>query len=302
DSGDPDHLLRHADQAMYLAKQKGKNCYHIFDIKKDVAIKYRNEKLARISRALSNNEFELYYQPKIDLTSRKVAGVEALIRWHHPEKGVLPPAEFLPEIERHTLGVEIGKWVIQAALDQLHEWQVSGSDVAISINISPLHLQHTSFVSDLKVCLEQYPDYRPGTLECEIVESSALNDVDLVSKIIKDCNELGVDFSIDDFGVGYSSLVYLKRLPVKYLKIDQSFVRDMLVDTDDNAIVQGIIELAKVFNLTVIAEGVETSQHSDVLLSLGCHLAQGYGIARPMPAGKLLPWLAEWTAHPHLVD
>jgi EAL domain-containing protein (putative c-di-GMP-specific phosphodiesterase class I) len=302
DSGDPDHLLRHADQAMYIAKQKGKNCYHIFDVENDVAIKHHNEKLARIADALIQQEFVLYYQPKIDLRNNKVVGVEALIRWQHPDKGLLPPAMFLPEVERNTLGIDIGKWVIQAALKQLDYWQSRGIYIAISINISPLHLQHPSFVSELTDCLAQYPSFHSGSLELEIVESSALNDFELVSSIIKECNELGVSFSIDDFGAGYSSLIYLKRLPVKYLKIDQSFVRDMLVDVDDKAIIQGIVELAKVFNLTVIAEGVETPEHGKELLSLGSYFAQGYGIAKPMAPEALPAWLVRWRKNPHLVD
>jgi diguanylate cyclase (GGDEF)-like protein/PAS domain S-box-containing protein len=302
DSGDPDHLLRHADQAMYIAKQKGKNCYHTFDIENDVAVKHHNEKLARIALALKNEEFLLFYQPKIDLRDNKIVGVEALIRWNHPEQGLLAPAMFLPEVERHELGIDIGKWVIKTALKQLHKWQSSGIDIAVSVNISPLHLQYTGFVDDLKGYLSYYPNFKADSLEFEIVESSALNDFELVSNIISECTKLGTSFSIDDFGTGYSSLIYLKRLPVKYLKIDQSFVRDMLFDIDDKAIIQGIVELAKVFNLTVIAEGVETPEHGKVLLSLGSYLAQGYGIAKPMPAELLASWLLKWKANPILVD
>jgi len=295
DTSDPDQLLRHADQAMYIAKQNGKNCYHIFDIEKDVATKHHNEKLTRIGQALINNEFVLYYQPKVDLKKQQLVGLEALIRWNDPDKGLRSPADFLPEVESNTLGIEIGKWVIQTALKQLHEWRRVNDDITISVNISPLHLQQPDFVSDLKAYLAIYPNYKAESLDLEIVESSALDDIELVSSIIKECKQIGVSFSIDDFGVGYSSLVYLKRLPVKYLKIDQSFVRDMLVDMDDKAIIQGIIELAKVFNLTVIAEGVETDKHGDVLLALGCLFAQGYGIARPMPSSEFLPWLSEFN-------
>jgi EAL domain-containing protein (putative c-di-GMP-specific phosphodiesterase class I) len=302
DSGDPDHLFRHADQAMYIAKQEGKNCYHMSDIENDVAIKHQNEKLSRIALALSQHEFLLYYQPKIDLRNNMVVGVEALIRWEHPDKGLLAPAMFLPEVERIELGIEIGKWVIQSALKQLDDWQSHGIDIAVSVNISPLHLQDAGFVDELKEYLSHYPNFKADSLELEIVESSALNDFELVSNIIKECKKFGVSFSIDDFGAGYSSLIYLKRLPVKYLKIDQSFVRDMLVDIDDKAIIQGIVELAKVFNLTVIAEGVETPEHGEALLSLGSYFAQGYGIARPMPADALPHWLVKWKANPELVD
>jgi diguanylate cyclase (GGDEF)-like protein/PAS domain S-box-containing protein len=291
DSGDPDHLLRHADQAMYLAKQKGKNCYHVFDVENDVAVKHLNEKLARISMALHNEEFELYYQPKVDLRTQTVVGLEALIRWNHPERGLLFPIDFLPEIECDNLCIGVGQWVIRTALAQLHFWQTQGLDLSVSVNISPLHLQQGDFTAQLKTYLDKYPNYKANSLDLEVVESSALHDVEAVSAIIESCKALGVTFSIDDFGVGYSSLVYLKRLPVRYLKIDKSFVRDMLVDADDKAIIEGIIELAKVFKLSVIAEGIESKEHGEALLELGCHYVQGYYFAKPMPAEAFMPWL-----------
>jgi diguanylate cyclase (GGDEF)-like protein/PAS domain S-box-containing protein len=302
DNASPDHLLRHADQAMYIAKQQGKNRSHVFDIEKDVAAKHRNEELKRMAQALKDNEFLLYYQPKVDLRTNEVVGAEALIRWNHPDMGVLPPGTFLPVVEQDILDIEIGRWVIQTALQQLQNWQALGINIPISVNISPLQLQHAEFVSELKEILAQYPNFKFRSLEFEILESSALKDIEFVSKVMTDCNQLGVCFSIDDFGTGYSSLTYLKRLPAEVLKIDQSFVRDMLIDTDDRAIIQGIIELAKVFNLKVIAEGVETPAHGELLLSLGSYIAQGYGIAKPMPASDILSWLLEWRQNPSLVD
>jgi diguanylate cyclase (GGDEF)-like protein/PAS domain S-box-containing protein len=272
DNVNPDQLLRHADQAMYLAKQKGKNRSYIFDIEKDVAVKHRNEELKRITQALEKQEFTLFYQPKVDLRTKQVVGAEALIRWDHPEKGILSPAMFLPIIEHDIMMIKIGKWVINTALQQLHDWQTEGIDIPISVNISPLQLQHGEFISELKVDLNRYPELKQGSLEFEIVESSALEDIELVSKVIEECKKLSIGFSIDDFGTGYSSLTYLKRLPAEYLKIDQSFVRDMLIDKDDKAIIQGIIELAKVFSIKVIAEGVETPEHGELLLSLGSYI------------------------------
>jgi len=287
---------------MYMAKQAGKNRSYIFDIEKDVAIKHRNEELKRIAQALKNNEFILYYQPKVDLRTHELVGVEALIRWQHPEKGILPPIAFLPTIKDDILDIEIGNWVIKTALQQSQNWLSVDHDIPISINISPMHLQHTGFVTDLSKALKQYPKFKPESIEFEILESSALNKIDLVSNIMKECDKLGVRFSIDDFGAGYSSLTYLKRLPANYLKIDQSFVRDMLVDDDDKAIVKGIVELAKAFNLKVIAEGVETPKHGELLVSLGSYIAQGYAIAKPMPANEILSWLNNWKKAPFLVD
>jgi len=298
----PDQLLRHADQAMYMAKQKGKNRSYVFDIEKDEAVKHLNEELQRIAQALENNEFILYYQPKVDLRSNEVVGVEALIRWNHPEKGVLGPHTFLPAVEHDSLDIDIGRWVIKTAFEQSKHWLSSGYDIAISVNISPLHLQHPEFVSELQEVINQYPSFKPESIDFEVLESSALTDINLVSRVMTDCVQLGVSFSIDDFGTGYSSLTYLKQLPAKYLKIDQSFVRDMLIDSDDKAIVQGIIELAKVFKLKLIAEGVETPRHGEVLMSLGNDIAQGYGIARPMPANDILTWLNKWKRSPFLVD
>ncbi len=302
DNGSPEQLLRHADHAMYIAKQKGKNRSYVFDIEQDTAAKNHNDELKSLAKALENDEFLLYYQPKIDLRTNEVIGVEALIRWNHPTRGLLAPAMFLPAVEHDILGIRVGEWVIKTALEQLHHWQSSGLEISISVNISPLHLQHDRFIKDLKQMLKQYPDFTPESLEFEILESSALKDIELAYNVMRQCQQLGVCFSIDDFGTGYSSLTYLKRLPAKYLKIDKSFVIDMLTDIDDKAIIQGIIELAKVFNLNVIAEGVETPRHGELLLSLGSYLAQGYGIAKPMPASEVLTWLKLWKKSPVIVD
>jgi len=302
DNSTPDQLIRHADQAMYIAKQNGKNRYHVFDVEEDVAVKSHIEALKNIALALSNNEFELYFQPKVHLITNSVIGVEALIRWNHPEKGVLSPAAFLPSVEHDALGIELGNWVVNAALNQLKTWNDQGINIPISVNISPMHLQGAQFVGELESILSQYPDCIHGKLELEILESSAFKDTTYVSNVIEKCREFGVSFSIDDFGTGYSSLTYLKKFPAEYLKIDQSFVIDMLSDEDDRAIIQGIIELAKVFNLKVIAEGVETPEHGRQLLALGCYLAQGYGIAKPMPGRRILTWLQEWKQNPCLVD
>ena len=250
--------------------------------------------LERIRLALERREFVMHYQPKVNMHSGQVIGAEALIRWQHPEKGLLAPGTFLPVIEGHALAVEVGEWVIDTALTQIEVWRTVGLDLSVSVNIGARQLQQGDFVHRLQAILAQHPLVKPTSLELEVLETSALEDMAKVSQVIEDCNQLGVIFALDDFGTGYSSLTYLKRLHVAQLKIDQSFVRDMLVDQEDLAILEGVIGLAAAFKREVIAEGVETVEHGTALLHLGCELAQGYGIARPMPAEQLPTWAATW--------
>jgi diguanylate cyclase (GGDEF)-like protein/PAS domain S-box-containing protein len=291
---DADQLLRQADQAMYQAKVAGKNRYCVFDAAHDSSIRDNHESLERIRLALEKSEFVLYYQPKVNMHSGQVIGAEALIRWQHPEKGLLAPAAFLPLIENHPLAIDVGEWVIDTALHQMEVWRTAGLDLPVSVNIGARQLQQGDFVVRLKAILARHPQVHPGCIELEVLETSALSDMDQVSQVIEDCAAMGVKFSLDDFGTGYSSLTYLKRLRVAVLKIDQSFVRDMLDDPDDLAILQGIIGLAAAFKREVIAEGVETVAHGTALLQLGCELAQGYGIARPMPPDQMPGWAATW--------
>ena len=298
DDVDADQLLRQADQAMYQAKLAGKNRYHVFDADQDRSVRGRHESLERIRLALSEREFVLHYQPKVNMRTGTVVGAEALIRWQHPERGLLPPAVFLPVIEDHPLAVEVGEWVIDAALKQIELWRAAGLHLPVSVNVGARQLQQVDFVDRLRRNLAAHPNVRPSDLEMEVLETSALEDVARVSEVIQACQEIGVSFALDDFGTGYSSLTYLKRLPVTLLKIDQSFVRDMLDDPDDLAILQGVLGLAGAFRREVIAEGVETMEHGTLLLHLGCEQAQGYGIARPMPAGDLPGWAAAWRTYP----
>ena len=291
---DADQLLRQADQAMYQAKVAGKNQYRIFDTQQDSSLRDRHETLERIGLALAQDEFVLHFQPKVNMRSGQVIGAEALIRWRHPQKGLLSPAAFLPLIEDHPLIVEIGEWVIGHALEQIDTWQAAGLDMPVSVNVAARQLQQGNFVERLQIALAKHPQVKPTNLEIEVLETSALADVAQVSKVIEGCARIGVTFALDDFGTGYSSLTYLKRLCVNVLKIDQSFVRDMLEDHDDLAILQGVIGLAAAFKRQVIAEGVETIEHGTALLRLGCDLAQGYGIARPMPGADIPAWVADW--------
>lgn len=295
DDSDADALLRHADQAMYLAKEAGRNRYHVFDPVHDKQLRAQREALDRLSQALEAREFCLYYQPKVNLLSGEVIGAEALIRWRHPERGLTAPGEFLPLMEGTDLEVQVGEWVIETALSQIEAWKAEGIRLSVSANVSPEHLRHPDFIANLGRALARHPDVEPGDFELEILESAAIGDIENASRILMAGAALGVRFALDDFGTGYSSLTYFRRLPIAVLKIDQTFVRDMLHDPDDLGIVDSVVRLADTFDRTTIAEGVETLEHGAMLLLLGCHLAQGYGIARPMPAEDIRAWLQQWA-------
>ena len=293
-----DQLLRQADQAMYQAKLAGKDRYGFFDATQDNDIRNHHESIERMRQGLVANEFVLFYQPKVNMRTGAVIGAEALIRWQHPTNGLLPPGLFLPAIENHPLAIELGEWVIHTALGQMKLWQDQGLNLAVSVNVGARQLQQHNFVLRLQSILACHPDVKPSCLEIEILETSALEDLVRVSHVIEDCRKLGVLFAMDDFGTGYSSLTYLRHLRVNFLKIDQSFIRGMLDDTDDLTILEGVIGLARSFRREVIAEGVETVDQGTRLLQLGCELAQGYGIARPMPAREMPHWVTSWQPDP----
>ncbi|RAU19228.1 hypothetical protein DN062_02875 [Nitrincola tibetensis] len=295
---DADQLLRQADLAMYQAKQAGKNRYYIFDDEHHRNVRGHYENLENIRQALAERQFVLYYQPKVNMRTGDLIGVEALIRWQHPLHGLLPPAAFLPVIENHPLAIDLGEWVIDSALTQIETWRSNGLSIPISVNVGALQLQHPDFVSCLQALLSRHPGVNPGELELEILETSALESYNKVSQVMASCQALGVSFALDDFGTGYSALTYLKQLPADLLKIDQSFVRGMLDDPDDLAILEGVLGLATAFRRQIIAEGVETIAHGEMLLRLGYEWAQGYAIARPMPAQDLQGWFCTWNVPP----
>jgi diguanylate cyclase (GGDEF)-like protein/PAS domain S-box-containing protein len=294
---DADQLLRQADHAMYQAKLAGKNRYYFFDTEQDRNIRGHHESLERIAQALYSSEFILHFQPKVNMRTGEIIGAEALIRWQHPQKGLLLPEQFLPVIENHPLAVELGEWVLENALTEMEMWHEAGVKIPVSVNISAQQLQQANFIEHLQELLNKHLEAKPGCLELEILETSALGDIEQISQVMHAGLKLGVSFAIDDFGTGYSSLTYLKHLPAAQLKIDRSFVRDMLDDPDDLAILQGVLGLATAFRRSVIAEGVESKAHGELLLQLGCELAQGYDIARPMSSKDLLDWANHWQPY-----
>ncbi len=299
---DADVLLRQAGQAMYQAKLAGRNCFRMFDPSQDQIVRGRHENIEHIRQALAARQFVLYYQPKVNMRSGKVIGAEALIRWQHPERGLLPPGMFLPVIEDHPLAVELGEWVVESALTQMESWLAEGFELPVSVNVSAIELQSPDFAERLRAHLAAHPQVKPSNLELEVVETSAVQDVMRTSQLLTACREIGVAIGLDDFGTGYSSLTYLKRLPANVLKIDQSFVRDMLEEPENLTILEGVLGLAAAFHRKVIAEGVETAEHGLMLLQMGCDLAQGFGIAASMPARELRAWAAAWRPDPRWAE
>ncbi|MFZ6654956.1 bifunctional diguanylate cyclase/phosphodiesterase [Undibacterium sp. TJN19] len=291
-----DTLLRCADQAMYQAKLNGRNQFHLFDAEQDQQLRTHHNQRARIRQALLDGEMRLYFQPKVNMQLGQVVGMEALIRWQHPEEGIVGPLNFLPLVEHTDLIIDIGDWVLHQAMQQLRNWGTENKRWIVSVNIAARHFQCKDFLDRLGNILNAYPDVAPDRLEIEILESAALQDIQHVREVMLACQQLGVSFALDDFGTGYSSLSYLKRLPANTLKIDQSFVRDMLDDKDDLAVISAVIGLARAFNRAVIAEGVESAEHGVALMRLGCYLAQGFGVARPMPAAQVADWARDYVA------
>lgn len=296
DDADADTLVRHADQAMYTAKQAGRNRFHQFDAAHERATKQAYEQLSHVRTALAQGQFTLFLQPKVDMRLGTVVGAEALARWQHPEQGLLSPAAFLPLLQGTELELVFGAWVVEAALNLIKTLISSGLHLPVSINIAAPHLQQPGFADWLARQLAQHPEVPAQLLEIEITETAALYNIDPVAATLQDLRAMGIHTSLDDFGTGYSSLTYLRRLPLSMLKIDQSFVRDMLGDAGDLAIVQGVIGLARSFGYRVIAEGVETVAQGQRLLAMGCPLAQGYCVARPMPVDAFITWAAQWQA------
>ncbi|NTV94114.1 MAG: EAL domain-containing protein [Thiobacillus sp.] len=298
DGSDPDQLVGHADAALYQAKQAGKNRFHFFDRKLDMRLQANRGLLRKIEKAINEQQFVLYYQPIVNCREGRVEGVEALIRWQHPILGLLAPLEFLPLIDQDDLGVAVGEWVIGEALRQLRVWHDQGLSHKVAVNLFARHLLQPSFPDWLAAKLAEYPAELAQYLSIEIAESAAMSDINACADALHRCQKLGIGISLDNFGIGYASLLHLKRLMMDTLKIDQSFVQNMLNAPEDLAIVGGVVGFAAPFGCQVAAEGAETIEHLLTLLELGCNVIQGYSIARPMPPEKLEAWLRGFQPDP----
>ncbi|ABM33394.1 EAL domain-containing protein [Paracidovorax citrulli] len=296
DASDADTLLRHADHAMYGAKQGGRNRVQPFDAVQERARQTLREQAERLREALARGQFMLYLQPKVDMRSGTVVGAEALARWIHPDKGIVTPGAFLHLIEAAELETAFGEWAVESALDLIEQLRASGLELPVSVNISARHLQQEGFAPWLAGRMARRPGIPHRLLDLEITESAALYDMDHVAPQLQQLRELGITISLDDFGTGYSSLSYLRRLPMDTLKLDRSFVHGMMSDRGDYAIVQGVIGLARSFGYSIVAEGVETEAQGLTLMRLGCTLAQGYCISRPMAPEAFPEWVAQWRA------
>jgi len=290
----PDALFRQADRAMYSAKES-KKTYSFFDADEESKFKIKAQKSREIKRAIDRGEFILYYQPVIDIKSSNIVAFESLIRWNHPQSGLLTPDNFLPYIlDNSEIICHLGRWVVSTVFAQYERWLSDGYDFLLSINISSNEFESADFVSMLKTLLKQHPSVRPERIVFEIVEHIAIKDINLDESALEEVKKLGFRIALDNFGTGFSTLASIKKFRVDSIKIDKSFVMSMLKDEGDHSIVDASIQLAKAFGYIVIAEGVESREHLPALLKLGCDRAQGYGIARPMPSDKVEAFYDEY--------
>lgn len=298
DASDATTLLRHADQSLYLAKQSGRNRYCLFDPEQDRQTRLRRETVTRFASALRNRELCLHYQPKVDFREGSVTGAEALLRWQHPQRGLLLPAEFLPALEDPKIAFDLTLWVVNTALEHMHHWRRQGLNLTVCVNTCGRALAHPGFAERLAELFTLHAEIPPPRLALEIHETTAVRYLTRIQPALEACHRLGVGIILDHFGTGPSSLAYLRQLSSDVLKIDRSLVHHMLEDNGDRMIVEGIIGLAKTFGRRVIAEGIESMEQGALLVRLGCDLVQGYAIAHPMPASVLPLWIERYQSLP----
>ncbi len=295
----PEALLRQADHAMYESKASGRNQYRVFDIDASSSLREHQRMVSALQNAIRQDELELHYQPKVDMAGVQVLGFEALLRWNHPSEGLLYPDSFLPRLsQERELMLSLGRWVMETAFRQLSELRRAGYDVSMAINVSAHELRSPDTYGLLESLLGRYPEIVPDRVELELLEVSALEDIEGAAEVIRAWQRLGIRVALDDFGTGYSTLGYLKNLPVDTLKIDKSFVIDMLHDSASFSILEAAMGLARAFRCDVVAEGVESLEHGEMLVQLGCRIGQGYAIARPIAPAKVRTWLEGYHGQP----
>jgi diguanylate cyclase (GGDEF)-like protein len=296
DASDYEGLLRKADIAMYQAKESGRNDYRFFDEAMNATIQESLQLNSQMRTGLARQEFVLHFQPVIALDGGALVGAEALVRWQHPVRGLMPPAAFIPAAEKSGFVVELGEWVLREACRQMAAWQAQGLPrFVLAINLSPVQFRRGDIVRLVADALQR-SGLDPALLELEITESTLIQDADKFLVLLQGLKSLGVRLSIDDFGTGYSNLVYLQRFNVDKLKIDQSFVRSLVHGGQEQAIVSAIIQMARSLNLSTTAEGIEEAPIQHLLQSLGCECGQGYLIAKPLPAADFALFVAQYAA------
>lgn len=289
-----EQLIRQADQAMYKSKLSGKGDYNVFNTK------IESEKIKKIrfidefEHAIKNNQLKLYYQPKINMKTNEILGVEALIRWQHPVRGLRLPRQFLPKIKGHAFLNKLTDWTIKQVLNQMLTWYQKGIKLSVSVNIDPFALEQGRFIQRIRRLIAPYPPELIKYLEFEILESSIISNFKQASKFIEQCNTLGIQFSLDDFGTGYSSINHLLSLPYTYMKVDMHFIQNIINNPRNMKILKAILDIAQAINIDVIAEGVETEDQKELLLALGCTFAQGFLYSKPLEVKKFERWYQAW--------
>ncbi|MBP1728885.1 MAG: diguanylate cyclase/phosphodiesterase [Deltaproteobacteria bacterium] len=295
-----DELLRCADTAMYQAKENGKNHFEFYSKEMNVRTSQRLEMQKHLCQALERDELELYYQPKVAVASGRVTGMEALVRWRHPDQGMIPPGRFISLAEESGLIIRLGEWVLRSACQQVMAWQAEGYEpLRVAVNVSGYQFRRQNFAATVAGIVAE-TGFDPAFLELELTESTIMRNVEATVGTLNALKEMGVHIAIDDFGIGYSSLSQLKRFPIDSLKIDRSFICNVTSSKDDLAIVVAIIAMARSLGLKIIAEGVETAEQMAVICEQGCHEMQGYHFSRPVPAMKFIEFLRRREAAPRL--